>query len=110
MEDKNLKELQKEMQCLTPEEVARLFDIHKERVYLFCRKGILPAFKLNNGIWRIPLYKLKEFIEDRINQPKKVNKETEGTDRDTDNKTTDIKGLKWNQQTRRYEIVAGTKV
>ncbi|MDI6728452.1 MAG: helix-turn-helix domain-containing protein, partial [Thermodesulfovibrionales bacterium] len=77
MEDKNLQEIQNEMQCLTPEEVARLFDIHKERVYLFCRKGILPAFKLNNGIWRIPLYKLKEFIEDRINSSKKVNKETE---------------------------------
>jgi hypothetical protein len=94
MEDKNLKEITKELQCLSPEEVATLFDIHKERVYILARRGIIPAFKLNNGVWRIPLYKLRDFIEERLNQSMAGKTE----------KKTEIKGLRWNAQTKRYEM------
>lgn len=63
----------KQIETLTPNEIAKILRIHPFTVTRLAREGKLPAFKVG-GVWRFRKDQFEEWIEERTNRNRRHQK------------------------------------
>jgi len=63
----------KQIETLTPNEIAKILRIHPFTVTRLAREGKIPAFKVG-GIWRFRKDQFEQWIEERTNKNRRHQK------------------------------------